>query len=203
MKFFLLKAILFAFLSVHAQTISDMANSKVETQKYEVKGKFDQIELRYYPATNIAKVELKAQNYRDLGYSGFNKLARYIFGGNEENKQIAMTSPVHMDLGDSVSTMAFVMPSQYDKAELPKPINQEVKIETTQAEHVAVIAFGGFANSRKIKKYQAKLRSALDQKGISYYGNFRYLGYNPPFQLFKRRNEIIVSVLPSAVDSFK
>jgi hypothetical protein len=34
----------------------------------------------------------------------------------------------------------------------------------------------------------------LNKKGITIYGNARLLGYNPPFQLINRRNEIIVSV---------
>jgi len=34
----------------------------------------------------------------------------------------------------------------------------------------------------------------LQASKISYHGHFRFLGYNPPFQLFGRKNEIIVSV---------
>jgi hypothetical protein len=32
------------------------------------------------------------------------------------------------------------------------------------------------------------------EKNITSYGHYRFLGYNPPYQLFGRRNEIIVSV---------
>jgi putative intracellular protease/amidase len=38
------------------------------------------------------------------------------------------------------------------------------------------------------------LENALKEKGITSNGHFRYLGYNPLFQLFGKRNEIIVSV---------
>jgi hypothetical protein len=34
----------------------------------------------------------------------------------------------------------------------------------------------------------------LEEKGITAYGNARFLGYNPPFQLVDRRNEIVVSI---------
>ena len=54
----------------------------------------------------------------------------YCFVGNSQNKQIDMTSPVHMDIGDSVSTMAFVMPSNFNKDNLPKPNSNEVRLET-------------------------------------------------------------------------
>ena len=56
--------------------------------------------------------------------------------------------------------------------------------------------FFGFqlGSDKKIARYSEKLRTALEKKGISYSGNFRYLGYNPPYQFIGRKNEIIVSV---------
>ena len=105
-----------------------------------------------------------------------------------------MTSPVHMDISDSASSMSFVMPSEYDKDNLPLPTNPDIKIQTTADEYVAALRFGGFASDKNIKENTEKLESALKAKSISYYGHFRLLGYNPPYQLFGRRNEIIVSV---------
>ena len=87
-----------------------MSTNKTETQAYKVIQKEKEFEIRYYPAAVMAKISSNSKSYKDLGSSGFRKLAQYIFGGNSEQKQIAMTSPVHMDIGDSVSTMAFVMP---------------------------------------------------------------------------------------------
>jgi hypothetical protein len=34
----------------------------------------------------------------------------------------------------------------------------------------------------------------MKENGITSYGNYRFLGYNPPYQFIGRRNEIIVSV---------
>jgi hypothetical protein len=135
-----------------------------------------------------------------LGSSGFGTLAKYIFGGNSEKKQIAMTAPVHMDIGDSVSTMSFVMPAKYNLDNLPKPNSGEVVLKTSDPEYVAVIQFGGFSSASKIEKYRAILEKALQAKGLSYHGNFRFLGYNPPFQLFGRRNEVIVALDASAFE---
>jgi hypothetical protein len=59
---------------------------------------------------------------------------------------------------------------------------------------VAAIRFGGYASEKDIRNYSERLKSLLEAKGINWYGNFRYLGYNPPFQPFGRRNEIIVNV---------
>lgn len=46
----------------------------------------------------------------------------------------------------------------------------------------------------EIRFYSEKLRKLLIENKIGYYRNFRYLGYDSPFRLTGRRNEIIVSV---------
>jgi len=90
--------------------------------------------------------------------------------------------------------MAFVMPSEYNKEDLPKPSSSDVVIENIQSEYVAAIQFSGFSNEESIEKNKVKLEKALKEKGLTYFGNFRYLGYNPPYQLVGRKNEIIVSL---------
>ena len=37
-------------------------------------------------------------------------------------------------------------------------------------------------------------KASLDSKGIKHKGNFSYLGYNPPFQLINRTNEVVVEI---------
>ena len=105
-----------------------------------------------------------------------------------------MTSPVHMDINDSASTMSFVMPSSMNEENLPKPNDPDVIIKKTKDEYVAVIRFSGFASDKDLKLYSEKLQNILKEKNINSYGHYRFLGYNPPFQLIGRRNEIIVSV---------
>ena len=90
--------------------------------------------------------------------------------------------------------MSFVMPANYNKDNLPKPNDSTVNINTTPEEYVAAIRFSGYANDDDIKKYAAKLESVLKSNAIDYYGNFRFLGYNAPYQFLGRRNEIIVRV---------
>ena len=197
MKIFLAITIAFTGLLTFFQIYNIMSKSKTETQGYSVIKVEKLFEIRFYPAANLAKITSTSKSYRDLGYSGFGKLAKYIFGGNSENKKIAMTSPVHMDIGDSISTMAFVMPAHLTINDLPKPNNAEITVETSNPEYVAAIKFGGFANTATIDKQKLILKNALDQKGLTYFGNFRYLGYNPPYQIFGRRNEIIVSLNPA------
>jgi hypothetical protein len=99
-----------------------------------------------------------------------------------------------MNIGDSNSTMGFVMPSVYNQNNLPKPNDADVAIKTIEAEYVAAIRFGGFATLTSISRHEKILETALKKKGLSYSGNFRFLGYNSPFQLFGRRNEVIVAL---------
>jgi hypothetical protein len=86
------------------------------------------------------------------------------------------------------------MPKGYDSTNLPHPKDPSVKIELSENEYVAAIGFGGFASENKIKIYEEKLKELLLKKEIKTIGNFRYLGYNPPYQLLGRRNEIIISI---------
>lgn len=194
MKTILIVISIIAVLFIAFQIYTAMSINKTETQAYKVIRVEEKYEVRYYPSAMMAMAFSKSKSYQAIGSSGFGKLAKFIFGGNNENKQIPMTSPVHMEIGDTVSSMAFVMPNSFNKDNLPKPNNSEIAIKTSEAEYVAAIRFGGFANAESIDKHKAILEAALKQSGLAYYGNFRVLGYNPPYQLFGRRNEIIVTV---------
>jgi hypothetical protein len=194
MKTFLIISSVIILIFVIIQTYIAMASTKTETQSYEVIRTEKDFEIRHYPAATFATISSKAITYKELGSSGFSKLAGFIFGGNSEEKQIAMTSPVHMAINDSTSTMSFVMPSNYNETNLPKPKNSEVVISTSAEEYVAAIKFGGYASESEIKEHTKKLEEALKKASISYYGHFRFLAYNPPYQFFNRRNEIIISV---------
>lgn len=77
---------------------------------------------------------------------------------------------------------------------LPKPNDSEIQLTTSENEYVAAIRFGGFASDQDLKNYSKKLVEILNEKGIVILGNPRYLGYNPPYQLAGRRNEIIIPI---------
>ncbi len=194
MKIALMIVGIIAAVFIIFQIYTTMSTSKSETQAYKVIQIEKEFEIRHYPSATMALVTSSLKSYRELGNTGFRKLAGYIFGGNKKNKKIAMTSPVHMEISDSVSSMSFVMPTSYNKDNLPQPNNSEIKIKVSEPEYVAALQFGGFATTSRIEKHKAQLKKLLEDKGISYYGNFRYLGYNPPFQLFGRRNEVIVAI---------
>jgi hypothetical protein len=194
MKVYILILIVIILLTILFQSFISMQTNKTEEQKHSLIRKYKDFEIRFYPSATIATINSNAKTYRDLSGSGFQKLAGYIFGSNEANTKISMTTPVQMDINDSVSTMSFVMPSEYTKENLPKPNDPNVHIKNTADEYVAVIRFGGYASDKDLKYYSEKLQNLLKDNGIKSFGNYRFLGYNPPFQFIGRRNEIIVSV---------
>ena len=194
MKIILILAISIAALITVVQIYLVMSASKTETQVYKILLSKDNFEIRFYPAVNIASITSSAKSYKELANPGFRKLAGYIFGGNERKINISMTSPVHMDINDSASTMSFVMPSSYNLDNLPKPNDKQVIIKTVPDEIVAAIKFGGYASDEDIERNKQKLIKLLNENKIAFYGNFRFLGYNAPYQFINRRNEIIVNV---------
>ncbi len=194
MKIFLILCLLLVASLLLFQLYLRVVSSISATQNYQMVFQGKGFEVRFYPAVTMATVISSAKTYQELGSSGFRKLANYIFGGNERNLRIAMTSPVHMDINDFSSSMSFVMPAKYVQENLPKPINSEVVLETIADEYVAVVGFGGFASEVDIKINTRKLEKVLKASSVAYYGSFRFLGYNPPYQVLGRKNEIIVNV---------
>ena len=194
MKPLYLSVVVLLILFIIFQSFMMMPSNKTEEQKYTVVQKEKDFEIRFYPAATIATISSGAKTYKELANPGFRKLAGYIFGGNETDTKISMTAPVYMDINDSLSSMSFVMPSGYNQSNLPKPNDSGISFKTTGDQYVAAFRFGGFASDKKINKYSEKLKNLLESKGIGTNGNYKYLGYNPPFRLVGRRNEIVVSV---------
>ena len=104
-----------------------------------------------------------------------------------------MTSPVAMTIDDA-TTMMFLVPKKYTKETLPKPNNDDIEFTEMPAKKVAAITFNGWANDDKIKDYKEKLRAVLDKNEIKYTAKFYFLGYNAPFELLNRKNEVIVEL---------
>jgi SOUL heme-binding protein len=176
------------------QSFMAASTKNIEKQPYRVVKKEKEFEIRYYPSATMATIKSKATTYRELSGSGFRQIAGYIFGGNESSTKIAMTSPVHMEINKEGSSMSFVMPSEYNLSTLPRPNDSQVELHASKPEYVAAIEFGGYVNDATLKKYTETLANSLKKYNIEIIGHFRYLGYNPPYQFFNRRNEIIVEV---------
>ena len=103
-----------------------------ETQPYAILKKYDAFEVRKYDAALYTSVNLNTDTYDKTSGTGFRVLAGYIFGGNEENKKIAMTSPVSMEIDDT-SKMSFLVPAGLNMEDMPKPTNNDIYFEKKEA----------------------------------------------------------------------
>ena len=154
------------------------------------------IEIRDYDSRILATTRVtEGQN------SGFRVLAGYIFGGNENEQEIAMTAPVQRTMpGEQEAEMAFVVPRAYSMEELPTPDDSRVEFREEPAYRAAVIRFSGWVNDKKAERYWQTLIAFLEEQGIQPVGDPTLNQYNPPWTPpFMRRNEIIVAVVASEV----
>ena len=83
-----------AFIIIQLFALSSQRN--IETYPYVVTKTYDQFEVRQYESTLFSAVKLSNSSYKEASSEGFSILAGYIFGANERNEKIAMTSPVAM-----------------------------------------------------------------------------------------------------------
>lgn len=166
----------------------------IETPEYKVLKNIEDVEIRLYPNMIVAKTALQGNSFDKQGSNGFRTIAGYIFGGNDKNQKIAMTSPVVMSIGDS-ATMYFVMPKSYKQSDLPTPSSPQVKIIEESAKTLAVISYGGFSSDEKIENYRTKLAAVLQKNEMKTKGDFMFMGYNAPWDVIDRKNEVAIEVI--------
>jgi hypothetical protein len=174
--------------------IVSFTNKNIETPDYKIIKKIEDIELRRYPNMLVAKTNLSDKSFDNQGNVGFRTIAGYIFGGNEKNEKIAMTAPVVMNIGENPS-MYFVMPKKYREEDLPQPNSKNVQIVNESSKTLAVISFGGYSSDEKIKNHVQKLSSILKKNQVASKGDFMFMGYNAPWDVFNRKNEVAIEVI--------
>ena len=176
-----------------------LGSNKLETPEYTLIKKFKDFELRNYSSMVIATTKM------NMGYSqstsrGFQKVASYIFGGNDRNMKIEMTAPVLTSIAEEDNLfheVSFVMPKKHKFQSLPKPSRNDVDLREKEIGMVAVLSFGGWATEERSKKYIKKLKKYLRRENIVLGKEIIIAQYNspwvvPPF----RKNEIIISIVP-------
>lgn len=189
----------------------------LETPKYSVVGTIDgpsflgtpeTIELRRYEEFVVARTGVaggEAQAFGSRASSGgFNTLAGYLFGRNEEKTAMAMTMPVEMSSSNSSDkgSMSFVLPKRNADAP-PMPLSgDDVSIETVPARLVAAKAFSGLVTKLEVERQAANLRDAIAADGSfapAAEGEFSVLQYNSPLAVpWRRRNEVVIVVTETA-----
>jgi hypothetical protein len=180
-------------VGLFSQYKTNKVSSETETPKYELIERYDRFEIRKYPKMILATTNMGVGKYSRKSSKGFRTVASYIFGGNDKNKKISMTAPVMASLEDSMR-MSFIMPAEYEMDELPLPNNDNVEIQVQPERMMAIIRFAGFANDYDIKYYNKTLQEQLVNQGLDANGKVYFQGYDPPFKLFNRTNEVAIEL---------
>ena len=166
-----------------------------------------------------SRTDAKISDSTMAGSKAFGALAGYLFGKNQQNQAMRMTTPVLMtnaagatDGPDKVSMeegkqMSFVLPSEYWEnesilASAPQPLEGSgVTLERLDGAERAVVMFGGYASKNVVEKQTKRLRQEIEQDSrwrVRDGETVSVAQYNDPFTPpWKRLNEVSIAVLPT------
>jgi len=187
----------------------------LETPKYNVTVKRPKFEIREYEAFTVCSVPMKKPRPDAIatdqkisqpqlsGASSFGALAGYLFGKNQQETAMKMTTPVFTTGDGDGKEMAFVLPSTYwdedSLSKAPSPLeNSLVQLKREIGGQRAVVMFGGFASSKEVELKKQQLMKSLEadkEWGAVENVPVTLAQYNDPFTPpWKRRNEVSVPV---------
>ncbi|XP_063078411.1 heme-binding protein 2-like [Engraulis encrasicolus] len=170
----------------------------LQTPKHTtLESKSKDYELRKYESAKWVSTELKGLGAEAAMKEAFSKLFKYIQGDNDRKEKVDMTAPVTCLIkpgstpeSESSFTVSFFIPEQ-QQADPPKPTNPDIHIENRLEMTVYVRTYGGFSNDQIFSDELQKLVASLRSDGVGFQEAPYYrVGYDPPFKLTNRRNEV-------------
>ena len=174
--------VLVLILTLISQTMAyEEANYETvnENKNYEIRKYFDRLVIE----TDSIEGE------------GFRKLFNYISGNNEEKKEIKMTVPVTQENKNGNMKMQFYLPSKFNKDNVPKPSNPEIKILNVEGGYYAVIKYSGRSSDKNFIKNKNILEKELKKDNIVILSPPIRASYNSPFTLpMLKRNEVMFRI---------
>ena len=160
----------------------------------------------YPPGLKWVSTVVTGVKYDAAVSQGFMRLFHYIQGANSDSAHIPMTAPVRVTLtpGDGPFcennfTVSFFVPYDGDgvsttQIDPPEPTDPEVFIDEDPDGFVAFVrAFGGWTNEEKLIAQAETLGEDLESDGLDDVGDrehFVFAGYDSPFRIFRRHNEV-------------
>jgi len=180
-----MKKILLVLISIITLSSQTMA---YEEANYETVRENKNYEIRKYNDRLVIETNSTQGN-------GFRKLFNYISGKNNENKEIKMTVPVTQENKNGNMTMQFYLPSKFNKDNVPKPSNPEIKILNIEGGYYAVIKYSGRSSDKNFLKNKEILEKELKKDNITILSPPIRASYNSPFTLpMLKRNEVMYRV---------
>jgi len=166
------------------------------------------VEIRRYEPRIAAETVVQGDP-EDARNEGFRRIAGYIFGGNERQDSIAMTSPVTQSPSQQIAMTSpvaqtpsregwkvqFFMPSKYRINQLPAPKDPTVRLVELPAQTYAVLRFTGSRGTKAVDRKQSELMTQLKAQGRGHVGEPVAWFYDPPWTIpMARRNEVAVEI---------
>ena len=191
-NFYWKSALIFIFIF----TLSKSIIMAIETPDYKLIERNGNFEIREYRSFVIAKTKVQ-NDYKEATSTGFRRIANYIFGGNKQNLNIAMTAPVISSVPNAKDTyeIFFVMPKKHILSSLPTPNSNTVQVESHHLGKTAVIKFGGWATKSRTNFYKKELGKIINEHGLDAIGDYLVAQYNSPWALPPfRKNEIFIKI---------
>ena len=167
---------------------------------YEVESRFGDIEVRLYPMTVVAEVNVVALTSGAALNEGFERLASYTLGENRplhpeghddsRGERIPMTAPVLTQRNGRSWLVGVTMPAGYTLENLPVPKERGIHLRAIPPHRVAALRYSGTFDAETTSAMQARLRKQLNEYGLEGKGEPIFAGYDGPTTLpVLRRNE--------------
>ncbi|MEO8900718.1 MAG: heme-binding protein [Polyangiaceae bacterium] len=169
-----------------------------ERTAYEVEARSGALEIRRYASTVRAETTVVDATWSEALDQGFKRVAGYIFGGNQQHTQIAMTAPVLVNVGEterSDRTVSFIMPGNRPLQALPVPNDTRVHLREAPARRMGTLSFAGRYGGQLPAEKRAELLRLVHLAGYSAISDVEFAGYDAPTTLPAfRRNEVLVEL---------
>ncbi|EFJ49639.1 hypothetical protein VOLCADRAFT_89567 [Volvox carteri f. nagariensis] len=155
------------------------------------------VELRSYDAGVWMSTNLTGMDYDKAVRTGFMRLFAYISGANEGQQRIEMTAPVRVEMTPGAGPfcedhykVSFYVP--FDLQDVPPlPLSKDLFVDPAPSVKYYVLSYGGRTNEKEIVDKAASLMQLLEDQGLTYDAStFFHAGYDSPFRLFNRHNEV-------------
>lgn len=163
-----------------------------ESAPFKVEKSDGNFEIRQYPELMTVSTEMSDGRGND---GSFMRLFRYIDGKNEDERKIAMTTPVFMERkrDENNGQMAFVLPKKMAQGEIPTPIDEKLQIRKRAAGRFAVLKFSGRMTADSVADATRKLRDWIKSQRLTGDEQVVTAGYDPPWTPGPfRRNEVLI-----------
>jgi len=163
------------------------------------------VEIRVYEAAVWSSTVIADTDLEKAEQTGFQRNFQYITGSNSADEDIEMTSPVSNYVQPAQGpycttnfTVSFYAPWAFQPPHdpPPKPSDATVHLRTLREMTVAVTSFSGFGEENVVIAKAAELSELLRSSKLEYdQNNWFFAGYDPPFRVTGRHNEIWIELI--------